>query len=369
MNCHNKNELDIALFCDARSVHFKKWTKALDSRGHKLRVFSPWQGNTAGDDLQVLSTRPAPFPLPTLVRTLGKITMRAKNGKRIKKQLIENPPDIVHAHYLLDAGWMAAQLDFHPFIVTIHGSDLLVYPETSRLYRFIVRKVLTACDIVVIVGEHFRELLKQYGVSDEKVRFVPSFIDTKIFHPIKKRHQKDKVIIGSARNFEKIYDVLTFLKAIPIILEKHSNIQVQIAGDGSLKPQLIQLVNDLGLSEKVEFLGRLTQSEMGDFFKRIDIYVSTALSDGVSVTLLEACACGTVPVVTNIPGNHYAFSYGLKGEFFEPENSKDLAAKLVKVCEDFDLKVGENNARIISRIFEKDVVVKKMEQIYWDAIS
>ncbi|NIR50870.1 glycosyltransferase family 4 protein, partial [candidate division KSB1 bacterium] len=209
-----RRQADIAFFCDARAVHFKKWIDALTERGYQLDVFSPWQ-ETGSQNSHAAYTMPkAPFPIPTSVKTLGKAVMRARNGKLIKSRLKHNPPKLVHAHFLLDSGWMAAQLDIHPFVVTVHGSDLLVHPGKSRIHEFVAKQVLQRCDRIVIVSEHLRETLRRYQVPDHKISQVPSFIDTTRFFP-NNRPSRDRVVIGSARNFEPVYDLATLLKAVP----------------------------------------------------------------------------------------------------------------------------------------------------------
>nr|NIR47688.1 glycosyltransferase family 4 protein [candidate division KSB1 bacterium]NIR71140.1 glycosyltransferase family 4 protein [candidate division KSB1 bacterium]NIS23270.1 glycosyltransferase family 4 protein [candidate division KSB1 bacterium]NIT70148.1 glycosyltransferase family 4 protein [candidate division KSB1 bacterium]NIU23800.1 glycosyltransferase family 4 protein [candidate division KSB1 bacterium] len=264
-----RRQADIAFFCDARAVHFKKWIEALTERGYLLDVFSPWQDPESQNRHQAYTTPKAPFPIPTSVKTFGKVVMRARNGRLIKNRLKPNPPKLVHAHFLLDSGWMAAQLDMHPFVVTVHGSDLLVHPGKSRIQKFVANQVLQRCDRVVIVSEHLREKLSHYRVPEHKIRQVPSFIETSRFFP-NNRPPRDRVVIGSARNFEPVYDVATLLKAVPIIAEDHPNVEVHLAGDGTQKEHLEKLATELGVKNKVKFLGYLDQKQLADFFRKID---------------------------------------------------------------------------------------------------
>jgi glycosyltransferase involved in cell wall biosynthesis len=360
-------QADIAFFCDARSVHFKKWINALTERGYRLAVFSPWQDATSENQHHTFTTPKAPFPLPMFIKTFGKMVMRARNGKFIKRQLKKNPPKIVHAHFLQDSGWMAYQLNMHPFVVTIHGSDLLVLPNTSRIHSFIAKKVLQRCERVIIVGEHLRPKLRRFEIADDKVRYVPSFINTSLFYSAQREPRRERIVIGSARNFRPICDLQTLLNAVPLLLERESNFEIQLAGAGSQKELLQKLCIRLGIQERVKFLGVLEQKQVAEFFRSIDIYVSTAISDGVSVTLLEAVACGAFPIVTKIEGNILVFSHGVEGRLFESQNPADLAAKLLEVIAKGPQSIShmrEKNSSIISNTFGRDAVVDKMEEVY-----
>ena len=365
-----KRKLDIWLFCDARSIHSIKWINALREREHRLRIFSPWQGMLTNENVTVKETPQSPIPLPNSIKTLGKVLMRARNGRRIRPELLTNPPDIIHAHYILDSGWMAAQLDFHPFIVTIHGSDLLIHPERSRLLRIIANRVLKSCDKIVIVGDHMRQKLIDYKVSEKKIINVPSFIDTSVFYPTRKSQKNNVITIGSARNFEPVYKVETLIKAIPEMLKKFTNFELQLAGSGTQYQYLRSIIKKLEIEQYVKFLGILDQKKISDFFRNLDIYVSTAISDGISVTLLEALACGAYPVVTDIIGNKIVLAKAGDGVFFTPEDSNSLANILIDVIKNFnrlDQKRKFYSESIIKE-YDKQTVVKKMEDIYFELL-
>ncbi|NIR50724.1 glycosyltransferase family 4 protein, partial [candidate division KSB1 bacterium] len=179
------------------------------------------------------------------------------------------------------------------------------------------------------------------------------------------------VVIGSARNFEPVYDLATLLKAVPIIAEDHPNVEVHVAGDGTQKEYLEKLTAELGLKDRVKFVGFLDQKRLADFFRNIDIYVSTALSDGLSVTFLEATACGAFPVVADIAGNRFALQAGLEGRVFESQNPRDLAAKLKDLLQQPDaaLQTGKKNSKIVCRSFGKHTVVDKMIEVYDELLT
>jgi len=357
--------LEIALFCDARSIHFKKWIAALRERNLSLAVYSPWPDCEPREySVKAMDTVRAPFPLPEMVKTAGKLFMRARNGRRLRQNIVNAKPKLLHAHYLTDSGWMAAHLDFHPFLVTIHGSDLLVHPGRQKLYYHAVKFILKRADGIVIVNENLRKPLLQLKVPETKIRLVTSFIDNDIFFPAKEPKENELIVIGSVRNFSEIYNVQTLIEAIPYLVQRRSKIKFILAGDGPLREELLRLAKRLSVNRYIQFTGSLNQTRLAEAYREMDIYVSTSLSDGLSVSLLEAAACSAFPVLADIAGNHQD-QYGLDCLFFKPGDPIDLANKVVEA-----IKVGrdratlEKNARIVSSLFGKKKVVDNMLSVY-----
>ena len=125
----------------------------------------------------------------------------------------------------------------------------------------------------------------------------------------KERFHNKKIII-STRNLESIYNIECLIKSLPLIVEKNDNFVLLICGSGSLENYLKKLVKKLNLNNYVYFLGKISHIKIPDYLRSADIYVSTSLSDGTSISLLEAMSCGAFPIVTDIPGNRFWITHG-----------------------------------------------------------
>jgi glycosyltransferase involved in cell wall biosynthesis len=139
-----------------------------------------------------------------------------------------------------------------------------------------------------------------------------------------------------------------------------------IAGDGAEKETLEREVKNLNINSSVKFLGRVPHEEMPDLLSQADIYVSTSLDDGTSVSLLEAMGSGAFPVVTDIAANREWIANERNG-FLVPVDSKDfLANRIIDAIRDqaFLEKSRKENISIVQEKALWSVNIKKTKQIY-----
>lgn len=101
-----------------------------------------------------------------------------------------------------------------------------------------------------------------------------------------------------------------------------------IGSDGSLTPSLRSRVEDLGLADHVRFLGRIPEAQLAPLLRRADAYISASETDGTSVTLLQAMACGAPVIVSAIPGNLPWLDDGRAGQCFDVGDVQRLATLL-----------------------------------------
>jgi glycosyltransferase involved in cell wall biosynthesis len=121
----------------------------------------------------------------------------------------------------------------------------------------------------------------------------------------------------------------------------------------------------------VRFIGRVSHDSMSGLLGQSDIYVSTSLSDGTSVSLLEAMAAGAFPVVTDIPANLEWIRDGENG-FLVPVNEEGLLAKrIVGAIRGRDLleRSRRENLRIVEEKALWSVTIRKTEGIYDEVLS
>ncbi|MEE4311338.1 MAG: glycosyltransferase [candidate division KSB1 bacterium] len=371
-----ERRLKICLICDARSIHYKRWIRDLKESGHEVTVISPWKEQIAGQDVDIVSTPRAPFPMLTPVKTVLKMLYRLYLGRRLRGKIRSIEPDILHAHFLTDSGWIASWTGFHPLIVTVHGSDILIHPRKSLIYRACVRHVLKRADRVAYVARHFKPALEQYGAGGQTLRHIPNYVDPEF---ITKRERIDrkketlssKPVIISARTLEPIYDVRTVIDAIPDVLRKHPGARFLIIGDGVERKWLQDLSVELGVADRIEFTGRIDHSELISYYRQGHIYVSTARSDGLSVTTLEGLAAGLYPILTDIPANSSIITDSENGLLFTRSDSSQLARCINRAIEDPEKYIAacEENVNMINSRHTRQKVLESMEKEYFELIT
>jgi len=140
----------------------------------------------------------------------------------------------------------------------------------------------------------------------------------------------EQTIVFSNRGWEPAYDIPTLLRGFALARKRNENLRLVLANDGPLRNQIKQLIEELGLREDVVHVGRISNLETAAYLSISDIYVSASISDGTSISLLEAMAGGVPPIVTNFESNREWVIDGQTGFTFEIGNVEALADVLIK---------------------------------------
>jgi glycosyltransferase involved in cell wall biosynthesis len=156
------------------------------------------------------------------------------------------------------------------------------------------------------------------------------------------------------------------IRAIPIILKEEPETKFLIAGDGPEKETLEREVKNLNINSSVRFLGRVPHEQMPNLLSQADIYVSTSLYDGTSVSLLEAMGSGAFPVVTDIPSNREWIVDGKNGFLVPIDEAGILASRILDAIRNRDLleKSRSDNLLIVEKKAFWPTNIKRLEGIY-----
>ena len=316
--------MKICYLSSAISVHTHRWARHFARRGYQVTVVSFHPGNLDWEGIQV-------FQLPALFsRSQANILL---NLGRVRGLVREIDPNILHAHVVPSYGLAGALTGRHPFVATAWGSDVLVQPEESWVYRQIVRFVLKRADLVTSMAEHMTKHLIERGYAEaDKIVTLPFGVDTDVFNLNQRtrRHGDAPPLVVSTRRLDYGLDVHLFLRASPQVLEHYPDVHFVVVSDGPFRSQLEQLATDLGVADRVEFRGAIPYHEMPKLLGEADVFVSTSRSDGNNVSLNEAMACGAFPVATDIPANREWIEPGQNGLLFPCQDAEELAQRIVE---------------------------------------
>ena len=290
---------------------------------------------------------------------------------------LRNGCNIIHIHWAIPTGligvWVGALIR-KPLVVTIHGSDLRMALEKSSFVRRLFIYVCKKADHLNCVSEVQKKELERLGVPSRKISTIPMGIDAAFLETGKNRGVESKnrpITILSNRNLLPIYNVSLLIRAIPIILKDEPETKFRIAGDGSERKALEREVKSLNINSSVEFLGRVPHEEMPNLLSQADIYVSTSLHDGTSVSLLEAMGSGVFPVVTDIPANREWITNGENGFLVSADEAESLASKIIDAIRnrEFVEKSREGNRLIVEEKALWPEYIKKVEYIYANILN
>jgi L-malate glycosyltransferase len=337
--------MKICLIAGGTSIHTHRWANYFVIRGHDVHLIS----ERFNSDNEGLDDRIRKYQLVRLAPGIWKLS-RFLSGVfwifQVGNLVRKIKPDLLNAHYVNIAGYLGAICGFHPLIITTWGSDVLIVPKHNKILGLITRWALKRADIVICVSSFMKDVIINMGIQPDKIVITPIGVDTQRFQPeVRSETIKQSDLSGNCiriictRNLAAVYDVETLIKAIPFVIEKFSQLQFIILGDGVLKKELQNLANRLGISGKVSFIGQVSHDDLIHYLNSSDIYVSTSLSDGTSISLLEAMSCGLPCIVSNIPANKPWIKEGENGLLFKPGNDKELAEKIVCILDNKELRV------------------------------
>lgn len=311
----------IVSIADALSIHTQRWTNWFASRGHIIHLISSrLPSDTGGYSPAIRLHRllRVPYRLRTLAGFLGCPAW----PWQVHKVIGTIKPDLVEARFITITGYLGAMSGFHPFVVTVEGSDILVDPK-HWYYRFPTKYTLRKADLIICQSPFMVDDIVQLGIEPSKVRTGYRGVDTQEFSPSRGKELRQTLAISnsapvviSTRGLSPIYDAETMVRAIPLVLKQVPKAQFIIAGKGKQENYLESLVRRLGVDGHVKFVGSVPNHEVPQYLALSNVYVSTSLSDGVPNSLLEAMASGLAPVVTDIVANRGWVTEGQNGLLF-----------------------------------------------------
>ncbi|HEX8516810.1 MAG TPA: glycosyltransferase family 4 protein [Bacteroidia bacterium] len=354
--------MKICYFADAESIHVIRWCKHFASLGHEVHLISFKNAQIENVTTHFIST--------------GDIAVSGGNWKvllqfREVKTLLKNiNPDIFHAHYATSYGITGALCGFHPYIITALGSDVLISPKRSLIYRLLLKYAFSKADWITSMADHMRNAIIEMGVSPSKTDTVPFGIDPKIFNDTSRAVPEGKFVITSTRNFEPVYNIPHLINAVAMIKDQIPGLQLNMIGAGSQRKEVEALVKEKGLEDLVTFFGKVPQPEIAKTLNASHLFISVSLSDGNNISLNEAMACGAVCIATDIPANTQWIEDGKNGFLVKIDDVKELADKIVNSYSNFESirqKAEPVNKKIIAEraIWENNmrVVEKKYKSL------
>lgn len=230
------------------------------------------------------------------------------------------------------------------------GTDILVTPKKNIIYKEITKYVLKKCEIVTSDSNYMSKEIEKLGKAKEQIITVPMGIDDKFFNNIN-RKKYNKTIL-SLRTLCSNSNIDVIIKAFYKLTLVDSEFKLIIANDGAEKQRYIDLIKELKLENKIDILGSVDKSKVVELLKSSTLYISIPTSDSTSVTLLEAMACGTIPIVSNIPANLEWIINGYNGYVINEINENSLYECIINAFNNFN---NFNNFAIINN----DIIYKK----------
>ena len=238
--------------------------------------------------------------------------------------------DIIHSHYWL-SGRAATPLARHwgvPHVTCFHTLAEIkkharageTEPEERSLGE---AKVIRAADAIVAFSRHERDAMERfYGASTAKIKVIPCGVDVDFFQPVEREEARRRLGLGDDRvvlfvgRLEPLKGVDILLKAVAQLERANSTRTVIVGGDLQADAEVARLralCDDLGIAERVSFLGRLAQQELPLYYSAADVSVVPSYYESFGLVALESMACGTPVIASRVGGLPTIVKDGLNG--------------------------------------------------------
>lgn len=271
----------------------------------------------------------------------------------LKRVLRTVKPDLVQAGPLQTSAFLTALAGFRPLMSVSWGYDLIFDAGKNDLYRFLTRFTLRRSGAMLGDSKVVRDLAVSYGMPAERIVTFPWGVDLKHFCPSPQDPSDECIhpecpqeagadlssdtqppfILLSTRAWEPIYGVELIARAFVEAARQRPELRLIMLGGGSLAPRLREIFLAGGVSERVSFPGQVSQADLPRYYRSAHLYLSASRSDGSSISLLEALACGLPALVSDIPGNREWITPGEQGWWFPDGDAHALAQGILKAVE------------------------------------
>jgi L-malate glycosyltransferase len=384
----------ILIVGDVYSIHVRRWASYF-APGHD--VYIAYLPRNSQDDVKKLfasSERinlvPLGSPFMTGLKRIPRAaSMKAFGGKyyvtlglkELKRAIERIKPDIMHAHYLPDYGWLASQTGFRPLALSAWGQNITFIEREKR--GPLSKRMFEAADLVFAGELLAKERLVEFGCPPEVVHIQAWGIDTERFTSEARSEELRNLILGGKKglivtfvcSLHKDWEIPTLIRAAPIVLSEMPNVTFQIIGDGPERNTLEKLIFKLGVSEKVKLAGRIDSEDINRYLASSDLYVDTYFTDkaggGIGVAVMEALSTGLPVVAGRRPGVEAGVKDRFNGYLFEGGSPEDMAKKMLSLLNDEEKRkaFGQKSREIAIQIGDWKKNMAEVEVLYRNAIN
>lgn len=346
-----KNKL--MYLANAANIHTKRWAVHF-SKTYSITILSFEDAKI--DGVEVIPLR---SPLRGLMRYIWTIPF-------VRMTLAKIKPQILHAHYAGGYGLVGALAGFHPYVLSVWGSDIYQAPRNSVIYRKILKFMLKQADYLCSTSIAMASEAQRY--VNRNFIITPFGIDCEIYRKFEVAGQSEEFVVGTVKKLDKLYGVDRLLQAFALLCGQapRTRLRLLIIGDGDERANLRDLANSLGISSSVEFYGGARQEDVPTLLNRMTVYVALSRSESFGVAVLEASACELPVVVSDAGGLPEVVVDGETGFVIKNGEPQLAAIAIKKLIGDPMLRdcMGAAGRKFVLSKYRWEYTVKELEGLY-----
>lgn len=261
--------------------------------------------------------------------------------------------DLIDAHYYYPDGVAAsfiAKALGKPFVVTARGTDLNLIPEYEKPRKLILETAERA-SASIGVCKALMDRLAELGADPAKLHTLRNGVDLERFKPIDRKLARQRLGLAEDQPIYISVGHLVERKGHHIAIEamvRLSESLLLIAGSGPESGRLQQLATQLGVDDRVRFLGQIANDQLNTWYSAADALFLCSSREGWANVLLESMACGTPVVATNIWGTPEVVSSQIAGRLMYERSAAALCESVLDLLEKYP---SSNDVRMYSEDF------------------
>jgi glycosyltransferase involved in cell wall biosynthesis len=343
-----------------------------------------------GHDVEIVSSN---FPKSVESETLDGVTVRRF---RTMSRLLNNPIcpglfpfllkhlgdfDVIHAHNEHASSSLFCALlrtgRKFPFVLTHHGQLKFGSPSKDMVERAYSRslgsRILRNADRVIALSNSEMMYLHSRGVPVDRIRVIPNGVDLSRYdvridlpEPDNLAGRRRVLFVGPLITRKGIH---VLARAIPSIIEKHSEIVFVFVGEGEARKETEAICRSLHVESHVWFAGRVSDEQLLQLYRRSEVFVLPSFSEGLPYSIIDAMAYSKPVVSTKIP----SITESLKGTalLVSPGNHKELAQAISTLLNDEGLasEMGERGRALVESTYQLQRSVQATLDLYSEVVG
>ncbi|MFA6379291.1 MAG: glycosyltransferase family 4 protein [Candidatus Omnitrophota bacterium] len=340
--------------------------KGFVQKGHRVYVV------TSGGDREKELKDIGVFHITLDIKTKSELSFKIyRSIPKVVNIVKQNHIDIIHTQTRVTQVLAAFVSSFTkvPYLLTCHGFFI---PKLARkIFPCWGKAVIAISDQV---EEHLKEDL---GCPVKKISSVPHGLDIRkeVWDETKKKEQRQALklnsgpVVGIVARLSEVKGQDVLIKAMKKVVERSSNVNLVLAGEGKWKEHLVSLVKELGLERHVFFLPT-TQSDQ-NILPLFDIFVMPSRQEGLGLSVMEAQAQGLAVIASDVGGLPTLVEDGKTGLLVPKENVERLAQAIMSLIENPQQRValGESAHHFINKKFPFEKMISQTLAVYEKVIA
>ena len=362
--------MKVLLLSDTYSEHTEKWALGLADQGVKIGLFSFNKASYEWYNHQNITVFFEPETKINAESTLTKLSY-LKYVSILKKIIKHFNPDILHAHYATSYGLIGALSGFHPFVLSVWGSDVYDFPSRSKLHKKVLQYNLRKADKLMSTSKVMKTELQKYTKKD--ILVTPFGVNMQEFKPRDVSDKKQgKIMVGTIKPIEEKYGITYILDAARELKEANTGIPFKflLIGPGNDLEKYQQEIDTKGISDFVELTGRIPFKDISYYHNLLDVFLNVSIDDSESfgVATVEAMACEKPVVVTDVGGLMEVVNNGEFGVVIPKMDASAMAKAILKLLQDKDFAkdLGQRARQHVQKNYDWQANLRLVMDVYQD---